>query len=52
MKKYMQEKNPELADPQRAKRYVAIPAQYGDPSKSNLTYEVKSGKQEHDIDLK
>jgi hypothetical protein len=51
MKKYIQEKDPQLAE-QRAKRYVRIPPQYSDPDKSNLTYEVKSGKQEHDIDLK
>lgn len=49
MKKMME---PQSADPQRAKRYVRIPAQYSDPTKSNLTYVVKSGKQEHDIDLK
>ena len=52
MMKQMQEKIPEMADPQRAKRYVRIPPQYSDPAKSDLTYAVKSGKQEHDIDLK
>jgi hypothetical protein len=52
MKKYVQKKNPELADPQRAKRYVPIPAQYSDVSQSNLTFVVKRGNQEHDIDLK
>jgi hypothetical protein len=36
----------------RAKRYVQIPPQYSDFRKSNLTYVVKSGQQEHDIDLK
>ncbi len=51
MKKYIQEKEPQLLE-QRAKRYVKIPPQYSDPDKSNLTYVVKSGKQEHDIDLK
>lgn len=52
MMKYMREKNPQMADPQRAKKYVPIPAEYGDPSKTNLTYAVKSGKQEHPIELK
>jgi hypothetical protein len=52
MRKYVKEKNPELASPERAKRFVPIPKQYSDADKSNLTYEVKSGKQEHDIDLK
>jgi hypothetical protein len=52
LKKYMQKKEPELSDPNRAKRYVPIPPQYSDPSKSDLTYVVKSGKQEHDIELK
>jgi hypothetical protein len=47
------EKAPQPADPQQAaKRYVPIPVQYSDPDKSNLTYVVKNGKQEHDIDLK
>lgn len=49
MKKMME---PQTADPQRAKRYVRIPAQYSDPDKSKLTCVVKSGKQEHDIELK
>jgi hypothetical protein len=40
----------QMAD--RAKRYVRIPPQYSDPNKSNLTYVVKSGKQEYDIELK
>jgi hypothetical protein len=41
-----------LANADRAKRYVRIPPQYSDFRKSNLTYVVKSGRQEHDIDLK
>jgi hypothetical protein len=52
MQKYMKEKKPEMADPDRAKRYVPIPPKYGDASQSDLTYVVKSGKQEHDIELK
>ena len=51
MKKYIQEKEPQVVE-QRTKRYVKIPQQYSDPDKSNLTYMVKSGKQEHDIDWK
>jgi len=35
-----------------AKKYVPIPDKYSDPDKSGLTYTVKSGKQEHNIDLK
>jgi hypothetical protein len=35
----------------QADRYVAIPDKYGDKEKSGLTYEVKSGTQEHKIDL-
>lgn len=31
---------------------VSIPAQYNDPEKSGLTYDVKPGAQEHSIDLK
>ncbi len=50
MMKYVKEKDSKLAE--RAKRYVPIPEQYSDPAKSNLTYVVKSGKQEHDIDMK
>jgi hypothetical protein len=52
MRKYVREKNPEAASPERAKRFVPIPSQYSDAGKSNLTYVVKSGKQEYDIDLK
>lgn len=39
--------NPEL----NAGRYLAIPANYADPEKSGLSYEVKSGPQTHDIKL-
>jgi hypothetical protein len=35
-----------------AKRYVAIPTRYAEASQSGLTYEVKSGKNDHPIDLK
>jgi hypothetical protein len=35
-----------------SKLYVAIPPQYADPEKSGLGYTVKSGKQDHPIDLK
>jgi hypothetical protein len=52
LKQNLEKMNPQMADPQRAKRYVPIPQQYRDPDKSNLTYEVKSGKQQHDLDLK
>ncbi|MGH7221696.1 MAG: carboxypeptidase-like regulatory domain-containing protein [Gemmataceae bacterium] len=31
---------------------VPIPLQYGNPEKSGLSYEVKSGKQDHPIDLR
>lgn len=31
---------------------VSLPAKYTDPAKTELTYTVTSGKQEHDIDLK
>jgi hypothetical protein len=35
-----------------AKRYVKIPDQYEKADTSGLTYDVKSGKQTHDIELK
>jgi hypothetical protein len=38
--------------PQTKGKRVPIPQQYGDPDKSGLTYTVKSGKQEHNIELK
>jgi hypothetical protein len=50
MMKYVKEKDPKLAE--RGKKYVPIPEQYSDPAKSNLTFVVKSGKQQHDVDLK
>jgi hypothetical protein len=50
MMKFIKEKDPKVAE--RGKRYMRIPEQYSDPGHSNLAYEVKSGKQEHDIDLK
>jgi hypothetical protein len=44
-----------LANPggaaERAKRYVPIPPQYGDPQKTTLTVEVKGGSFPHDIPL-
>jgi hypothetical protein len=33
-------------------RYVAIPEEYADKERSGLTYEVKGGKQVHNIELK
>jgi hypothetical protein len=39
-------------DPSAAKRYVAIPPNYEDLELTNLTYNVKSGNQTNDIDLK
>jgi hypothetical protein len=42
-----------MGDPEAGKRrYMAIPSNYKDPDKSGLTYTVKSGAQEHDIQLK
>ncbi len=43
--------NPQ-ARAEREKRYVEIPKKYADPEKSGLTYDVKSGTQTHNIDLK
>src|SRR5438045_4067984 len=34
------------------KKYVPIPAKFGDPDTSGLTYEVKAGAQTFDIELK
>jgi hypothetical protein len=51
-KEMMEKMNPDFADPERAKRYVPIPAQYRDLDKTSLSYEVKSGAQEYNIDLK
>lgn len=40
------------ADPEeKAKRYVPIPEKYADPKQSGLTYQVKKGKQQFDINL-
>jgi hypothetical protein len=36
----------------QAKRYVPIPDQYADKDRSGLTYDVKPGKHEHNIELK
>jgi hypothetical protein len=33
-------------------KFVAIPAHYSDPDKSGVEYEVTSGKQDHNIELK
>jgi hypothetical protein len=52
LKQNLEKMNPQMADPERAKRYVQIPPNYREPDKTNLSYEVKGGKQEHDIDLK
>jgi len=35
-----------------AKRYVAIPTEYADPDKTNLTCTVRGGRQTFDIELK
>jgi hypothetical protein len=46
-------KNSPLYNPKlTANRYVAIPEKYADPEKSGLTYDVKSGTQTHNIELK
>jgi hypothetical protein len=46
-------KNNPLYNPSlNAGRYLAIPANYADAEKSGLTYEVTSGAQTHDIELK
>ena len=37
--------------PTSAAGYVAIPKKYADVNTTTLSYEVKSGKQEHDFDL-
>jgi hypothetical protein len=43
---------PKLLDAEEAKRrYVPIPLKYKTPERSGLTYEVKRGKQEHNIEL-
>ena len=42
--------NPQQREDQ-SKRYVAIPLEYGDPQKTKLTYDVKSGESTHNIDL-
>jgi hypothetical protein len=34
-----------------AGKYVALPARYGDPEQSGLSYTVRKGHQTHDIDL-
>lgn len=36
---------------QSTDKFVMIPEKYKDPNQSGLTYEVTSGKQEHNIDL-
>jgi hypothetical protein len=37
---------------EKERRYVQIPPQYSDPAKTDLSYVVTRGKQQHDIDLK
>jgi hypothetical protein len=39
------------ASPTPPEKYVAIPPRYGQADRSNLTYDVKPGDQEHDIPL-
>lgn len=42
-----------MGDPEAGKRrYMAIPSKYKDPKQSGLTYTVKSGSQNFDIQLK
>jgi hypothetical protein len=36
---------------QSADKFVEIPEKYKDPNQSGLTYEIKNGKQEHNINL-
>lgn len=48
---YMMSQPPGAAAADAAKRYVAIPAQYADPSSTPLTVEVTGGAQTHDISL-
>jgi hypothetical protein len=43
---------PKLTNPEEAKRkYVKIPGTYTNPEESGLTWTVKRGNQEHDIEL-
>jgi len=39
------------SDPASGKKRIEVPKKYGDEKTTDLTYEVKSGKQEYDIDL-
>jgi hypothetical protein len=51
--KMMEEAKKHMGDPEAGKRrYMAIPPKYNDPDKSGLTYNVKRGAQEQDIQLK
>jgi hypothetical protein len=43
---------PEGAAPAPAEKPVSLPEKYQDPEKSELTYTVTTGKQEHNIPLK
>jgi hypothetical protein len=45
-------KPPPGFSPTSAEAYVAIPAKYADPAKTDLTYDVTGGTQTHDIELK
>jgi hypothetical protein len=42
---------PQAADEQTDKNYIPVPKKYNDAETTDLTYEVKSGKQEYNIDL-
>jgi hypothetical protein len=44
--------SPPGGGPKQTGKYVAIPAKYGDPAQSGLTYRIQSGEQVKDIDLK
>src|SRR5579875_97981 len=53
MAKLLEEAKKHMGDPEAGKRrYMAIPHHYKDPDKSGLTYTVKSGVQQFDIQLK
>jgi len=42
----------ELRKDKEKRKFNVLPAKYADPKKSGLTYVVKAGKQEYDVDLR
>ena len=44
--------SPPGGGPKQSGKYVPIPAKYGDPAQSGLTYRIVSGEQVYDIELK